>query len=124
MKILLKISFTVALLFIGQNAFAENGGLKVIEHQVNKSNLIAFSSQAVKFKDCDECPETMYKVSADATFFDRNSAISLSQATELYVKNPYDIVSLFINHSENKITSVIFGGILERAEPLELTGEN
>ncbi len=40
------------------------------------------------------------------------------------VKNPYDIVSLFINHSENKITSVIFGGILERAEPLELTGEN
>lgn len=124
MKKLLKISFTVALLFIGQSAFAENGGLKVIEHQVNRSNLITFSSQAVKFKDCDECPETTFQVSADATFFDRNSAISLSQATELYVKTPYDIVSLFINHSENKITSVIFGGIMERAEPVELTGEN
>ncbi|MCD8523285.1 MAG: hypothetical protein LRY66_13245 [Saccharospirillaceae bacterium] len=124
MKKRLKISLTIALFLIGQSVFAESGSLKVIEHQINKSNLKAFSSQAVKFKDCNECPETTYKVSADATFFDRNSAISLSQATELYVKNPYDIVSLFINHSENKITSIIFGGMLERAEPVELTGEN
>lgn len=124
MKKRLQISFAIALFFIGQSAFAENSSLTVIEHQINRNNLKAFSGQAVKFKDCNECPETTYKVSANTTFFDHNSAISLSQATELYIKNPYDIVSLFVNHSENKITSIIFGGMLERAEPVELTGEN
>ncbi len=119
MKRLLKISLITFLLFAGQSAYSDASRLNVVEHQVLKSNLIAFSSQAVKFKDCDDCPEKTLKVSAETTFFNRNIAVTLAQATELYLRNPYDIISIFVNRSEGKANSIVFGGLLERAEPAD-----
>lgn len=98
------------------NTWAESL-LPYIELQVDRNNLIAFSSQGIQFKACETCEITKLTPAAGVAYYEHNSPIDIKQATELYVSKTHDFTSVFYDRLTLKYDQVVFGGFIE-IEPI------
>lgn len=75
------------------------------EYQVKPQHLLTFSGSQVQAKMCDGCEIIVFEVTPATKLYHKNSPINLSQASELYLKKNFPIVSL---HTLGKNKQLLF----------------
>src|SRR5690554_2437780 len=99
------------------NVWASNL-MPYIEMQVERQNLITFSSQGIQFKACNACETTQLKPARHVAYYEHNNPIDLRQATEFFIKKEHSFTSIFYHRHTLVYDQVVFGGVLEVEPPL------
>lgn len=102
-----------SLLTIGSSSAWADNLLPYIEMPIESTNLLAFSSQGVTYKACDDCATTKLTASTNVEYFEHNNPIDLKKATELFVEKKHSFVSIFYDRNSNIYGQVVFGGYPE-----------
>ena len=111
------------LTFGSANVWASNL-LPYVEMPVESQNLLAFSSQGLKFKECTTCVAISLKPNKNVMFYEHNSPIDIKLATDLYVSKKHDLTSIFYDRLTLEYDQVVFGGFLEEDEEPILPNSN
>lgn len=102
-----------SLLTIGSSSAWADNLLPYIEMPIESTNLLAFSSQGIEFKECNTCPTIKLKPQTRVGFYEHNNPIDIKQATELFVSKKHNSISIFYNRKTNTYDKVVFGGHIE-----------
>lgn len=87
--------------------------LDYVELQIKKNDLIAFSSQAVRIRTCQQCPEVVINAAPNTTYWQKNSEVTLQNATNIYVSREYSSLSIFYNQKTMIFDQFVFDGFIE-----------
>ena len=110
------IIFSLLLLLQFQLSYGVEAGdnvMRVAEYPLPPQNLVLFSSNGISVKLCDSCELTSLTPRQDIEYLEFDSAISLEKATELYIKKPYPLIHVSIDHKTNQVVYLRFGGHLD-----------
>ncbi len=114
MKIIISLFF--ALTFNSAIVWADNL-ISYIQMPISTQNFLAFSSQGLSIKECKSCPTIKLRPQAKVAFYEQNTPIDLKEATDLFLKETYDHVSVYYDRTSNTYDKVVFGGHIE-IEPI------
>lgn len=114
----MKALILLLTLTIGSSHTWADSLLSYIEMPVASDNLLAFSSQGIQFKSCNTCDTIKLQPAPQVAYYKQNQPIDIKQATQLYLKNSFDSVSIFYNRKTNTYDKVVFGGHIE-IEPIQ-----
>lgn len=108
-----------SLLTFGSSSVWADNLLPDIQIIIESQNLLAFSSQGVSFKECNNCVSIKLNPQKKVGFYEQNTPIELQEATELFVSKKYESISIFYNRNTNAYYQIVFGGFIE-IEPIPL----
>jgi hypothetical protein len=83
--------------------------LEYVEYKIPTYNLLAFSSQGVTLRSCEDCNPEKFRIDSKTQFHNKNLPVDLKEATSIYVSKTYPEISVFINRITGVVDIVRFG---------------